>query len=182
MVDLTSLADAKLYSGVQSGADDALIGLLVTSYSEWVRSYTNCNFTETDYDIWRDGRDNQSMLLPQRPVTSVSSLKINGETIPAQPSFGAYGYRFDSDSLTLDGAVFVRGKRNVNVVFAAGYADAPADIAQAVNELVGLRYALRDKQGWTSKSLAGETVSLSTKDMPSSVKTVLDQYRTVIMA
>ena len=48
------------------------------------------------------------------------------------------------------------------------------------NEIVGLRYTLRDKQGWSSKSLAGETVSLITKDMPASVATVLNQYRAVV--
>lgn len=182
MADLTTLAAAKLYSGVQSSADDALIGALISSYSEWVQAYTNCDFEERDYSIWTDGRDNQSMLLPQRPITGIESLMVSGISIPQQATFGSYGYRFDDDSITLDGAIFVRGKRNIHINYSAGYAIIPPSIAQAVNELVGLRYALRDKQGWTSKSLAGETVSLSTKDMPSSVKTVLDQYRTVIMA
>ena len=62
----------------------------------------------------------------------------------------------------------------------AGREEGHADIAQAVNELVGLRYALRDKQGWNSKTLAGETVSFSTKDMPASVATILKQYRVVL--
>jgi hypothetical protein len=53
----------------------------------------------------------------------------------------------------------------------------PAEIAQACNELVALRYRLRDKLEWSTKALAGESVSLITKDMPAAVSTILNMYR-----
>lgn len=176
MADLTTLAAVKLYSGITSNTDDALLSSLITAYSQWVRSFTSRDFTSQAYEIWRDGRSSQFMLLPQFPVSAVSLLEIDGKAIPAQPAFGRYGYRFNDTQLLVDGLCFAYGQQNVHVMFTAGYATVPTDIAQAVNELVGLRYALRDKQGWSSKSLAGETVSLMTRDMPSSVATILNQY------
>jgi hypothetical protein len=186
VTDLTTLAAAKLYSGITTTADDALLQSLVTAYSQWVRSYCSRDFTVANYEIWRDGRCSRFILLPQYPVTAIALLEVDGKAIAAQSSFGQPGYRFNAPSgnpatdtpaqLVLDGYEFTWGLQNIHVQFTAGYATVPADIAQAVNELVGLRYALRDKQGWTSKSLAGEVVSLSTRDMPASVATILNQY------
>lgn len=182
MTDLTTLAAVKAYAGVVGSADDAVLSSLITAYSAWVRSYTNRDFTVSDYDIWRSGRGQTLIMLPQTPVVSVTSLSIDGVSIPAQARFGTYGYRFTPDAIMVDGTEFTHGANNIRIQFSAGFATVPVDIAQAVNEMVGLRYALRDKQGWSSKSLAGETVSLNTKDMPASVATVLKQYRFVVPA
>lgn len=177
MTDLTTLAAAKAYSGITSSADDVMLGSLIAAYSQWVRTFTNRDFTADNYEIWRDGRDNTFMLLPQYPVIDVMVLEIDGKSISRQSAFGLPGFRFTHREIILDGGLcFSRGQGNIHVIFAAGYMDVPTDIAQAVNELVGLRYANRDHQGWSSKSLAGEVVSLVTKDMPASVATILNQY------
>lgn len=176
MTDLTTLAAAKLYSGIATTADDAMLQSLVTAYSQWVRSVCSRDFTADNYEIWRDGRNSRSMLLPQYPVLNVSVVEVDGKSIAPQSAFGQPGFRFTDTQLILDGYCFTWGSQNVHIFFSAGYLTVPADIAQAVNELVGLRYALRDKQGWNSKSLAGEVVSLSTRDMPASVATILNQY------
>jgi hypothetical protein len=177
MSDLTTLDAVKLYLGLTTDADDPLLSALITSYSQWVRSYCERDFDSRAYEIYRSGRDATFLLLPEIPVTAIALLEIDGKAIPAQPAFGQYGFRFSSDRIVVEGGVrFCWGVENIRVQYTAGYATIPADIAQAVNEIVGLRYSLRDKQGWVSKTLAGETVALSQKDVPSSVKTVLDQY------
>jgi hypothetical protein len=177
VADLTTLAAVKAYAGITHPADDTLLSGMIAAYSEWVRSYTNRDFTVTDYDLWRSGRGAVVMLLPQFPIVDVTLVQIDGVSIPRAPSFAGYGYRFTQMSVILGGGpTFSVGAQNVYVEYSAGYAVVPADIAQAVNELVALRYNLRDKLEWSSKSLAGETVSLVQRDMPASVKTLLDQY------
>lgn len=179
MTDLTTLAAVKAYAGVTTNADDAILGALITAYSQWVRSWLNRDLLRTTYTVRFSGRGGQSIQLPQYPIRSIGSLAINGVAVAAQPNWGASGYYFDDTRLYLEGSCFTRGNGNVQVTFDAGLDAVPGDIVQAVNELVGLRYALRDKQGWSSKSLAGETVSLITKDMPDSVRTTLRQYQRV---
>lgn len=178
MADLTTLAAVKAYAGVTNSNDDALISNLITAYSQWVRSYTSRDFTIQQYNIWRSGRGNAALVVPDYPITSVASLTVEGRSIPAAPSWGAFGYRFtDTEVMLSGGCVFPVGRNNINLVFSAGYANVPADITQAVTELVSLRYRMKgDKLEWTSKSLAGETVSLNTRDMPASVATVLKMY------
>ena len=179
MTDLTTLAAVKAYAGVTVTTDDGMLSALITAYSAWVRSWLNRDILRATYSVRLSGRGGQSVQLPQYPIRSITSLSINGVAIAAQPSWGAAGYYFDETRLFLEGYCFTKGNGNVAVIFDAGFDAVPADIAQAVNELVGLRYALRDKQGWSSKTLAGETVSLVTKDMPDSVRTALRQYQRV---
>lgn len=176
MADLTTVEAVKQFMGKADAADDALLASMVAAYSQWVRSFTNRDFNVAAYDIWRSGRDSDVMMLPQWPIQSVEQVVIEGRVIPPASSFGAYGYRFDERQIVLSGARFPIGAMNVNIKFTAGFAVIPADIAQAVNELVSLRYKMRDKQEWVSKSLASETVTLNQRDMPASVATILKQY------
>jgi len=179
LADLTTIASVKAYAGIVTSADDALLTSMVAAYSAWVRSYLNRDLTTSSYDIRRSGRGTFAMMLPQYPVTAVSLLEIEGQPIQAQTAWGAPGYRFDDTQIVLEGYCFSRGYSNVHIQFTAGYPSPPADIAQAVNELITLRYKMRDKLEWSSKSLAGETVSLVQKDMPASVATILKNWRCV---
>lgn len=181
MTDLTTVAAVKAYLAITSLSDDALLQSLVTAYSQWVRSWTNRDFTVQTYDMVRSGRGQITMLTPQWPITGINSVTVDGVPINAAPKVGSYGYRFTDRMVVMDGgALFSVGAANVEINYSAGYASVPVDIAQAVNELVGLRYRLRDKMEWSSKGLAGETVTLVTKDMPSSVATILKQYQNPI--
>lgn len=179
MADLTSFESFIAWNGEVAGTDVEGVKALITACSQWFRSVTSRDIDLRSYTRRFDGRNNTRLLLPHYPVTAVTSLRIGGLAIPAQPGESQPGYFFDADSIALEGYRFERGTGNVSVAWQAGYAAIPADIEQAVNELVGLRHAMRDKQGWASKSLAGETVSLLTKDMPDSVRTVVEQYRAV---
>ncbi len=177
MPDLTTVAAAKAYIGKVDSGDDGVIGALVTAYSKFVRSFTNREFTVASYEIWRSGRGQTTLYLPQWPLTVVSLLEVDGKTLGAAASFGGYGYRLtDRAIITTGGATFSPGTDNIYIQYSAGSATVPTDIAQAVNELVALRYALRSHAGWVSKNLAGEIVTLSTRDMPASVATLLKQY------
>jgi uncharacterized phiE125 gp8 family phage protein len=182
MADLTTLASVKAYIGISGSADDALIGRLITAYSGAVQRLLNRCILSSPIEIWRDGRGGQAMTLPDYPVTEIFLLEIDGQPIPAQAGIGQAGYRFTDTKIILDGYRFTAGSGNVHVDFTAGYDVVPADIEQAVNELVALRYKERDRIGHRSKSLAGETVSFITAAMPDSVKAVLAPYAQMVPA
>lgn len=179
LADLTTLDDFKAYAQVNATTDDALLRTMIIAYSAAARSFINRDITSASYSITRDGRGTSMMLLPQFPITAISSLSVDGRPILAQTAFGLPGYRFTDTALILDGFRFTRGFGNVGVSFTAGYASVPADIAQAVNEWIALRYKERDRIGYSSKSLAGETVSFITKSMPDSVKSILSQHASI---
>ena len=177
--DFTTMAAVKTYLGLTISTDDAEIATLITAYSAGMRTFMNRDITSNSYDIRRSGQSTLSMLMPQYPITAVALLEINGQAIPAQPAWGQPGYYFDDIQIALECYCFHRGISNVHIQYTAGYATVPADLAQACIELVALRYRLRDKLEWSTKSLAGESVTLITKDMPSSVATALKNWRAV---
>ena len=180
MGDLTTLADAKQWIGIVGSSDDAVIVDLISAYSAYVQQWMNRKILLASYTDTFNGRGNIAQMLPNYPLTAVSAVSVDGVAIPARTTPTGTGYFFDEDSVILSGYTFTRGRSNVSISYTAGYATVPLELAQAVNELVGLRYNLRDKQGWSSKTLAGETVSLITKDMPDSVKTILNNWKAVV--
>jgi hypothetical protein len=176
LADLTTLEDFKAYARVVASTDDPMLRSMIAAYSAAARSYLNRDITSASYSITRDGRGTSMMVLPQYPVTAVSSVIVDGKPISAQTAFGLPGYRFTESAIILDGFRFTPGFGNVQVGFTAGYATVPADIAEAVNEWVALRYREIDRIGFASKSLAGETVAFITKAMPDGVKSALSQH------
>jgi uncharacterized phiE125 gp8 family phage protein len=179
LADLTTVAGVKAYCGMDTDGDDAVIAALVTACSAWIRAWLNRDITIASYDIRLSGRGTCALQLPHYPIRTITLLEVDGQAIPARSSWGQAGYHHDDTQIALTGYGFSRGIANVRIQYEAGYDVVPADIAQAANELVTLRYRMRDKLEWSSKSLAGETVSLVQSDMPASVATLLKSWQRV---
>jgi hypothetical protein len=105
-------------------------------------------------------------------------LSIDGVAVPARAPTGA-GYVFDEDYLLLCGYCFTRGQQNVVLVYTAGYEATPADIEQAVLEIVALKFKERERIGVSSETLAGQTISFF-RNVSSDTMSVIDSYRRVV--
>lgn len=182
-IDLTTLANVKEYIGVTSGNDDKLLTRMITALSAYVQSWLSRNFALQAYVETFNGLDNTRMILNNYPIVSVASVMINGVAVPAAslPALSGWtGYVWTSTQLALQGYTFSRGYSNVIVSYTAGFSVTPPDIEQAVIEVIALRYKERDRIGFVSKSIGGETVTFSLKDLPASVQTLLLQYRRMV--
>jgi hypothetical protein len=180
MADMTTLDNVKQYIGVSSTDDDALLSRLITAVSEGFESCLNRVISSAQYTELRDGNGKQAMMFANMPATAVSSVKVNGVSIPAAPDITSYGYRFDESLLTLNGATFEKGRRNIEIAYTAGYVTTPKDLEQACIEVVALRYKERDRIGHQSKSIGGENVTFITAEAPKSVLVALDWYKKVV--
>lgn len=180
MADLTTLENLKGWLGITTTDDDTLLTRLIGSASEFIQTWLNRSFASQAYNEARDGTGTNRLVFGDYPVTAVSSVVVNGLAIPLSAGFGQPGYNFDSIRLMLTGYVFSRGTGNVLISYTAGFPETPKEIEQACIELISLRYKERDRIGHQSKSLAGETVTFFIKDMPDSVRTVLNNYRKVV--
>lgn len=176
--DLTTLVDVKAWMGITVTDHDAVLTRLISAASNYIQSWLNRDLLAADYTERFNGTGTASLMLTNYPVLSVTSVKINGLTIPAG-SDSADGYFFDSDGLYLRGYRFERGVSNVLVSYRGGFETIPAELAQATIELVSLRHKERDRIGIVSKGLAGETITYSQRDFTASIKTVLTQFKRV---
>lgn len=179
--DLTTLASVKAWLALGSqdtGASDALLSALIASASQFVKSYLNRDLLSQSYTEVYDGGSGSTLMVKQGPITAVASVAFAGQTIanPADPVSLTSGILFNGRKITLIGSTFAYGCPVV-VSYTAGFITLPADLSQAVNELVGEAFKRRDHIGQTSKTLGGqETVGFSQADMNASIKTALNQY------
>lgn len=179
LAPFATIDQVKAYAGIAGTASDAVLAQFVAGTSGFIRAWLNRDITSHDYTIRRNGRGTAAMLLPAYPITAVSMVEVDGIAIPAAPAWGQSGYFFDDTQIVLFDHCFARGHSNVHVRFTAGYDPVPDEIVQACCELATFKFRQRDKLEIASKTLAGETISFSQKDMPSSVATLLKNYRMV---
>lgn len=182
MADLTTLANVKGWLGVTATTDDALLTRLISAASDYVQTWLNRTIAVQPYTETRDGTGGYVLPLSNYPVSAVSSLTIDGVSIPAAANAQGSGYLFTQTKLVLVGGYrFWRGLQNVVVSYTAGYATTPNEIEQATIELIAMRYKERDRIGQVSKSIGGETITFSQKDFSDAIETTLSNYRKVIL-
>jgi hypothetical protein len=107
----------------------------------------------------------------------VTSLSIDNIPVPQAMVAGQSGWRLNGNVILLFGRWFNRALANVAVTYTAGYAVPPADVVEAVTELVGLRYRGRDRLGKVSESMGGmATTAYAQKDVSPFVASVIARY------
>ena len=181
--DLTTLVNVKSWFAppLVAASDDALLQRLISAASGFILSWLDRDLALQSYAEVRDGSGGSRLSFAHTPAIAVQSLAIDGIAIPAAPDATSPGYVFSATQLYLRGHRFRRGVQNVMIAYTAGYAATPLEVEQACIELVALRYRERERIGHVSKSLAGETVSFSQKDMSDDIRTLLSLYRRVTL-
>lgn len=177
---MVTLEKVKQYGNVTEFESDTLLVRMIAAASAAIENYCSRVFASALYTEVRNGTGNRSLSMIRFPITAVTGVRVNDQTIPLRTSATGNGYTFDEYSVRLSGYRFDEGYGNVEITYTAGLPDVPADIELACCEVVMLRYKSRDRMGVTSKSLAGETISFTNDDFPEYVTRVLNQYRSVI--
>ena len=162
--------------------DDATLTRLIGAVSDFFESYTDRTFASTSQTYTFSGRGGPTIVLPDYPVSAVSSVTIDGSPLAARASVGAAGWVLvPPNTLALDGGNagprFTRGIANVSVAYTAGYSTIPADLAHACLEACASWYKRRSRVDEASKSIQGEVISFSTDELPKAARSVLDLYR-----
>jgi uncharacterized phiE125 gp8 family phage protein len=178
--DLTTLTNVKTWLGLATTTDDTLLGRLITAHSAVITNYLGRQILANAYSEIRDGNNGRVLVLANTPIISITSLYVYDRQISQSLSYIQPGYTFDNTTIYLHGTYFTKGQQNVAVCYTAGYTTTPADIEQAVIELVATRYKERERIGLHSKGLAGETITYLVRDLPDDVKTILNPYRKVV--
>lgn len=177
-MSLAPLADLKTYLGITVSTADAELQRMLDVASAMAERYTERSFAAGARTEKRSGEGSDFLLLKDSPVLTITTLTIDTVAVPASDGTTA-GYLFDDYSVFLRNYQngFTIGRRNITIVYTAGYATIPADVQQAVIEIASQAFREKEWVGFQSKSLAGETVSFLRNGFPDSAKTVLDSYR-----
>lgn len=179
--DLTTLAKVRTHLDIETAftTDDTLLTQLVTTCSTWFKNQLGGrDIYSASYTEYFSGCGQRVLFPRQWPITAVSSLVIDGETIVVRPTWDGDGYVIvDEHKLELVGYTAGHGTNNVTLAYTAGYASIPGDIDQAVIEVVAWRYRERKRIGQVSANVGGESITFSQYAAPLSVQAVIDVYR-----
>lgn len=179
-MSLTNITSVKAWMGETTSNKDALIASLILSCSQEIISYLNRNIESEFYEDIVSGNGKNTLTMKNWPITTVTAVQIGQFSYNEiqKSDFTSTGVKVKGRQLIAQGFKFEKGEDNIFIGYVAGYDEVPADIQQACNELINHRMKNErgDRQGVSSKSLAGETISFSHRSWPESVKTVLNNY------
>lgn len=186
--DLTTATNALQWIGLP--ADDGTVARLVTAVSVEIQKFLGYQVASAGYARTFNGVGGRRLMVPDRPLTAVSSLTIDGVAVPLSPDPRTPGFVFDDKIIYLRGWYeFCRGAQNVAAAYTAGYATTPPDIEQACLDWLKLTHDSLDtlpglkaiKAGGKELQYGDATTQMGdiTLLMPASIASALIPYRRV---
>ena len=188
---LTTLEDTKEYLEIDGTDKDNLLQQLIGAASQFIKTETGYEWVETTYKELIDGERTETLILTQKPIISVTSLVINGETI------GSDNYYIYNESGMLKrqdvgiydvgythsfrrGLLFPRGQQNIEVQYVAGYDDVPYDLQKAVWSMVNTQLESKNYEGLESYSIGDESIKWRASGLPAEVQQTIMRYKSVV--
>jgi hypothetical protein len=183
---LVSLADMKEYLGLSD--DDATrddrIGYFINIVSEFVDSYCNREILQGVHTEYHDGPGDSVIMLNQAPVASNPTPTVfvdPDHEWSADDKVAEDDWWIDETAGELwrkDG-VWPLGRRNVRVIYTAGYTTVPYDLQLSVFEAVAYLRSRQEGKLWgiSSKTLAETSVTRFELDFPETVKMIWSRYK-----
>jgi hypothetical protein len=182
--DLTTLEHLTGYLAIGQSVDEqALVERLISGASNYFRQRTGRDIQAPPKNYPNEkhsGDGNFGLYTRETPVTAVSSIVVDGETIPQAIDPGDEGWILvdaETGRIELVGYLFEVGVANVALSYTAGYSSIPPDVEQAVIEIVAWKYRERDRLGQVARTTDGMVVQFTTAAESIGVKQVLDNYR-----
>lgn len=183
MADPTQIITAtqfKAYAGITDSNSDTVIGYYCNAVTKFVNNYCKRDFLHQTYDVYLDGNGEVYLRNLQRPITTVTSITIDGVALNLTTEAANDNYfLYASEGKIYYGSGFTAGNQNVRVKYNAGYLEAgmPADVVQACYLIIA---AVWEKQGKTTalaeSTPTGYTKSFTELDIPAMAKALLDPY------
>ena len=183
---ITSFEYVSNYLGA-SGIDDPakeVIEALINSVTKFVESYTKRRFKSQEYTEYISGDMTDTIIPYHYPITSVESLYDDDDRVFLEESL------IDSSEYTIVDERYIRlyenffdkDVNNVKIVYTAGYAIIPQDLAQAAAEIVVIKYRAGRGGGdlnIVSKTRGDISTTYKESDIPENALSVLNLYKRI---
>jgi len=192
---LTSLAALTEYMGITVGDHDVLLENTIDRVTALFEDATRRKLLARDYsydsdsdaydaeNAILDGNGRDAILLPQYPIQSVTTLRVNEYEIDARDSLTGCGYviRKDRGEIVLACYLFTKGLQNIELEHNSGFSSVPADLEDAALKQCAWAFkqspAGSNLLGVAAKNLADGSVSYTQKELLPEVRTTLERYK-----
>lgn len=162
---------------------DDMVELFINAASQDIEDYCNRKFKSQSHVEYHHGRHSNMILLDQFPVTSITELRIDADSVFTDPdtlidstSYALGDYK--NTLILIDGSVFQKGYHNIRVTYTAGFATIPSNLQMACLWFVMWYHRMREGQniGRASKSKDGESAQWA-QVAPPYIMAVLNNYK-----
>jgi len=196
--DLVTLPQAEAWLGVTSDPLN-IIASLISACSTQIQNWIGYQIATAAYIRIFNGIGGRTILLPDRPVNTVTSVTVDGISIPqaivpTTPGFlndnkfcyMTRGGRWSNGQFSCD--QFTRGVQNVVISYTAGYSTVPTDIQQACLFWIAQNYSLIGENPSVKRYRAGDTeidmqlttiIGKTTLLVPPIIAAILNPYKRV---
>ena len=194
-IDSNSLVKVQTFRsflGEDDSEFDSIFEFLINAVSTEAQNYIHRDLRyAAAHSESLSGTGRSILYLPAWPIHSVTSVAEDGTTLSEDDEdfFVHSGERGWGKLEKASGAVWSKGVKNIDVVWAAGYdltgdvEEMPKDLQLAICEQVGAVFKMRNAEDWleVSKSFPdGSTsrlISVVEADLLPAVMKILDRYR-----
>ena len=152
---LCTLEDVKNVLNITGSTElsDTLIENLINRLSTAMESYCDKTFASATYTEYQDGSGADTLFLDNYPITSITSINQDSDwTWAASTVVTGTAYRVMYNSIVVNSTKWTAGRQNIKVVYVAGYATPPLDLAHACTTEVARAYNKRTTPELKSKS------------------------------
>ncbi len=159
-----TLTEVKQYMGKTGSGDDAVLTVLIGYVSGIIDDILNIKYQSTQITEYQDGSGTDTVLLNNRPITSVSNLYED-----TGGDFGASSEISSDDFIVYEEAGMIRlrytnfqaGKESIKIIYSAGWTSstAPQSLKLACIKGVSKTFKLRNTEGISAKSFVDGSVS-----------------------
>lgn len=180
MTDLATLTQLKQDLNIANSNDDVQLQRILDEISGWFLNQINRgSLLNATYNERRNGNGGDSIVPRYYPLTAVSSITINGTTIPASPDGVQSGFINDEWTIYLVGCYrFLRGRQNIVLNYTAGYATVPPEVERGVLDQCIFTFRRLPKLGTITQTLQGfTTATFSQKEMAPGLQSLIDSYK-----
>jgi hypothetical protein len=177
--ELTTLAHVKEFLGIPTATttDDTFLQNVITRISDDIEKECGRTFHASDLTEYYNGDGTDTLVLKNFPINSIASIHDDTDRVYGSDSLiSASDYIFYSDEgmIQLDGLTFMKGLRNVKVVYNAGYSTIPTDLEKACIQRVCADY-LEAKGG--INVVEGQDFFYKPKKLRDNAQIVIDRYK-----
>jgi len=147
--DLVTLAAVKTYLGISGTDDDDLLNALIGGVSKAIKNYCQDNIASDTYTEYYDGPANNIIILKHRPIISITGSEegvwddLNTDYEDGDKldySDDDFYYYAEEGMIVGRDHTFNVGRKNIKVVYKAGYDTIPDDVQLAAKMQVATLY------------------------------------------
>lgn len=173
---MARIDDIKTLLDITDNSQDAKLALIITAMISLVENKTGYKIEEETITEVQDGVKQRVVLLKWMNVKTLTSVKYDDNGTWAD---------FDADTYDIDKSIgklyfwaeLTRGPQNIQIIYVAGGENVPADLSDAVNQLIIQRYTTAGR-GIKSESVDGASVTYG-DNIDFASHPVLSQYMRV---